>query len=83
MTNVTLRRFVQFVAYIAILLILASMTVGAIFPKTADICKIISSVLGLIVTAMVAFSYAKSKRSVIFMILLVIALIAIVALYFV
>ena len=83
MTNVTMRKIVQMIAYIAILLILASMVTGVIFPKISDICKIISSVLGLIVTALVAFSFAKSKRSVIYMVLLIIALIAIIALYFV
>lgn len=81
MSNFTFKKVVEFIAYIALMLVLVAFAVGKIFPKTAGICSMIATIIALLVTAVVAFMYAKGKRNPLFMIFYVIAVIVIIILY--
>lgn len=91
MSNVSTKKFINILGYIAVCAVAISLIVrfalSRIFPNTAaeiiSWCNTISFIFSLIVTAVVGFFYAKSKRSPTFMIFYVICIVVIVVFYFV
>ncbi len=83
MTSLSQKRVVQFIAYVALILVLISLAVGKIFPATAYVCGQIATITSYVITAIVAFMYAKSKRNPVFMILYIAVVITLIIMFFI
>ena len=91
MSNVSTKKFVNLIGYIAIcavaIALIVRFTLSKIFPDVAsDIiawCNTISFIFSMIATAMLGFFYAKSKRSKTFMIFYFVCIVVIICFYFI
>lgn len=91
MSNIGTKKIVNLLGYIAMCSVAVALvirfTLARVFPNiSADIiywCNTISFIFSLIVTVVVGFFYAKSKRSKTFLVVYVIALLVIICFYFV
>lgn len=78
------KAFVNFLAYIAIMMVAVALILGFILSKVGanstviDAMNIIAQVIAYAITGVFAFYYAKSKRNIWFMVAYVIAIILII-----
>ena len=73
------RKFLNGVAYFALLFAAIALVLGRIFQNLQSFLMPIASLLAFCVASVLAFNYARSKRSVVWMILFVVAAIVVIA----
>ena len=77
------KQFVNFLAYISIALIATALLVGKILgwlisPNVVNILNLVAQIIAYTITAVYAFMYAKSKRSIGWMVAYIIFVIVII-----
>ena len=83
MSNLSYRSFASVLAYISVVLVGSSLLISALLGanQLASMFKMAADILAYIMLVIASFSYARSRRNVIFVIIWIVAVVLIVVSY--
>lgn len=83
MSKFSFRSFANLMAYIAVVLVGAALLIQAVLKgnQVAAAFKMVADVIAYVMLAISSFSYAKSRRNVVFIIIWIVAVVLIVVSY--